>query len=76
MALDKAKIQEQAKKLLDNFAAALGDIKTEEIYVERGEDRRDEKEASKPNEDFKKRMLENAKNKDDDSIIAEKGSWV
>ena len=76
MALDREKIKEQAKKLLDNFASALGDIKTEEVYVERDEDRRDETQASAPNEDFKKRILKNAPKKDDDCIVAEKGSWV
>ncbi|MCX6748408.1 MAG: hypothetical protein NT076_02285 [Candidatus Pacearchaeota archaeon] len=76
MTLDRKKIKEQAKKLLDNFAAALGDIKTEEVYVQRKEDRRQETEASNPDADFKKRMLENAPNKDKDCVIAEKGSWI
>ena len=74
--LDKERIKEQAKKLLDNFAAALGDIETEEVYVVRAEDRREETQASDPDGDFKSRILANAKNKDADCIIGEKGSWV
>lgn len=76
MILDKTRIQEQAKKLLDNFASALEDIKTEDVFVEREEDRRQEKETSKPDLNFKKRMLKNAPNKDEDCVIAEKGSWI
>jgi len=74
--LNKEKIKEQARKLLENFASALGEIKTKDVFVERDNDRRLESEASSPNADFKKRILKNAPSKDEDSIIAEKGSWV
>jgi aspartyl-tRNA(Asn)/glutamyl-tRNA(Gln) amidotransferase subunit C len=74
--LNQEEIKKQAKKIIDDFASSLEGIKTEDVFVERQEDRREEQQAEKPNEDFRKRMLKNAPKKDDDCVVAEKGSWT
>jgi len=76
--MDKLKIQQEAKKLLDKFAESLEKIEKEhaqDFYVDRKDFERQETILKKPDLDFKKRILENAPNSDDDFIIAEKGAW-
>lgn len=76
--LQVKKLEEETKKLLDKFSKALASVKTnekEEWNVERESDRRSEKEGKVCDETFRKIMLENAPQKDDDFIIAEKKSW-
>jgi hypothetical protein len=95
MAIDKTKIEKQAKEILDKFAKALEKVELvspskdkETIFVDRDEFEREEnsisseaktsenfKDAAKADNNFKKRILDNALDKDDDFIIAEKGSW-
>jgi len=74
--MDKEDIKKQAKKILDNFAKALESVKAEEENVERDSDRREEKEPNEPNEEFRKIILENAPNKKEGCIVAEKGKWT
>jgi hypothetical protein len=70
------KIKEETKKLLDKFSSALSRVKAEkESNVERESDRREEKEGKEGDKDFRMIMLENAPNKDEDFIFAEKKSW-
>lgn len=70
------KIGEETKKLLDKFSRALGSVKSSgEWNVERESDRRKEKEGRICDNDFRKIMLENAPQHDDDFIIAEKKTW-
>jgi len=77
--MDKSQIKKQAKGILDTFAKALEKVKTsggEDFYVDREEFERVEGEGVREdNEGFKKDFLKNAPHKDDDFIIAEKGSW-
>jgi Asp-tRNA(Asn)/Glu-tRNA(Gln) amidotransferase C subunit len=80
--MDASEIEEikrEAKKILDKFSKALENakIKEEESNVEREEDRRKEKEGKNPdeNKDFREIMFENAPNKNEDFVIAEKKSW-
>ena len=75
--MDESKIKEQAKQILDKFAKALSKIDEKEIGigVEREEFERKESEGEKYDKDFKKKMLRNAPQHDDDFIIAEKGEW-
>jgi len=74
--MDKYEIKKQAKEVIDNFAKSLEKIKIEEARVERGEDRREEKEGEEGDGDFRKIMFENAPKKRDECIEAEKGGWV
>jgi predicted Asp-tRNA(Asn)/Glu-tRNA(Gln) amidotransferase subunit C len=69
-------IKKETKKLLDEFSKALSSVKAdEESNVEREEDRRDEGEGKNCDSEFRKIMLENAPNKSEDFIIAEKKTW-
>jgi len=74
--VDKAKIEKEAKGLLDKFARALEkvDTKEEEFFVEREEFERSEVN-SEGCEGFKESLLANAPKKDEDFVIAEKGEW-
>jgi predicted Asp-tRNA(Asn)/Glu-tRNA(Gln) amidotransferase subunit C len=70
------KLQEETKKLLDKFSKALEKVKSSgEWNVERDSDRRKEGEGKICDETFRKIMLENAPQKDEDFIIAEKKTW-
>ena len=77
MVLDKEKIKKEAKEILDKFASALSKVEKEHD-VELGVDR-DEFERVEGNgvecKDFKKNLLENAPEHDDDFIIVERGNW-
>jgi hypothetical protein len=73
-------IKKETMKLLEEFSKTLDkSVKEgEEWNVEREEDRRKEgegKEALNEESDFRGIMLENAPNKSEDFIIAEKKSW-
>jgi Asp-tRNA(Asn)/Glu-tRNA(Gln) amidotransferase C subunit len=76
MAIDAEKIKEQAKSIIDSFASELEKIEVEEELVEREEDRRQEKEPSENDSEFRKIIFENAPNKKGDCIVAEKGKWT
>jgi len=71
-------IKKQAKQILDNFASALASVEKEvkeDEGVERDEFERKEGEGKECKKDFKKNMLKNAPEHDDDFIIAERGEW-
>lgn len=73
---DVKQLEEETKKLLDKFSKSLSSVKSnEEWNVEREADRRAEKDGEKCDNDFRKIMFENAPQKDDDFIIAEKKTW-
>lgn len=75
-ALNPEKIKEQAKAIMDEFVKALdkaGEV-SGEIGLEREQATREGKK-SKPDNDFRERMLKNAPKKDSDYIIAERKSW-
>jgi hypothetical protein len=86
--INQDKIEKEAKQILDKFAKALEKVEKEyelNFYVEREEFERIEIASSESkdsenstfadNSDFKQRILENAPNKDENFIIAEKGGW-
>ena len=78
--MDLARIEKEAKELLDKFAKALEKVekesKSEEVsFVDREEVERKEKEGRNYDSGFRKKILDNAPAKDDDFIIAERGSW-
>ena len=69
-------LKKETKKLLDKFSLALSKIKSEKEWnVERKEDRRKEGGGEGCDKDFRKIMLNNAPQHDEDFIIAEKKSW-
>ena len=69
-------LEKETKALLDKFSKALESVKsTGEWNVEREGDRRKEKEGRACDETFRKIMMENAPQHDDDFIIAEKKTW-
>ena len=73
---DVKKLEEETKKLLDKFSKALSSIKSsEEWNVERDSDRRKDGEGKMCDNDFRKILLENAPQHDDNFIIGEKKSW-
>jgi len=71
---EKEEIKKQAKDILDSFSKKLEKIELGEGKVERKSQTRKETKAS-CDPDFRKRFMENAPNKDDGWIKAEKGSW-
>ena len=69
-------IKNETKQLLDKFSKALDAVKnSEEWNVERDEDRRKEGDGREVESDFRRIMLENAPNKTEDFVLAEKKSW-
>ena len=75
---EKKEIEKQAEQILDNFSEQLSKIKKDinESIPEKGAGHREETRANeKCDEDFRKIMFENAPQKNDDFILAEKGGW-
>ena len=72
----KEQIKKEAKEILDKFAHSLEKVKIKgkELKAEVG-GFRDEGQGEEGDKDFRKRMFENAPNKDNDTIIAEKKKW-
>ncbi len=73
----KEAIRKEAQEILKKFAASLEKVK----FKEKEEKKevggfRKEGAGAKGNEDFRKRMFDNAPNKNEDCIIAEKKEWA
>lgn len=69
-------LRTETKKLLDKFSKALDSVKSsEEWNVERESDRRKDGSGAVCDKEFRKIMLNNAPNKSEDFIIAEKKKW-
>ena len=77
--VDFARVEKQAKEILDKFASAIEKVEKEkgdvESYVDREAFDRVEENGQDCDKDFKKRILDNAPSHDDDFIMAEKGDW-
>jgi Asp-tRNA(Asn)/Glu-tRNA(Gln) amidotransferase C subunit len=76
--MNKQEIEKQAKEILDKFAKALDNVGSSDdldFSVDRDEFERDEGELKAVDEDFKKRILDNAPNSNEDFVLVEKGSW-
>ena len=74
---DKKELDKRVQGILDDFGRKLDGVKEKvgEVFVEREEFVRDEKECEY-NDEFRKTFFENAPKKKDDCIIAEKGEWA
>ena len=73
---DPEQIRQQAKKIMDEFIAALDKVPDEEIAI--GFDRTDGVRSpgkGTPDPGFRERMLKNAPKVKDDCIVAEKKQW-
>jgi len=74
---EKEEIKKQAKGIMDSFSKKLSAIKEEvsEPIIEREKFEREEGTGENCDDDFRKRMFENAPNKNNDFILTEKKSW-
>ncbi len=73
---DKEKIRKEAREVLEKFGKALDKIDVQNLKKEeRIGGYRIEKEAGECSDDFRRRFFNNAPNKNEDSILAEKGNW-
>ena len=77
---EREEIKKEAKSIMDNFSEKLSKVKDKisEPLIERDKFEREEaSDDSKKTQDsdFRKRMFENAPNKNGDFIIAEKKKW-
>ncbi len=72
----REKVREEAKQILQKFAKSLENVKLKE---KKGKKEvggfREEGVGAEPDGDFRKRMFDNAPQKDEDCIIAEKKEW-
>ena len=74
---EKKAIEQKAKKIILEFGKTLEKLpKMHEAIVERDIFERPETQPWSQNPEFKKAILKNAPNKDNDCIIAEKGAWT
>ena len=70
------KIREEAKRILDKFSASLEKVKLKEKATKKiVGGYREESQANESNSDFRKRMFDNASNKNEECIIAESKKW-
>ena len=73
---EKEKIRKEARRILDNFSKALEKVKAEKKKKKKETGGfREEKEGMKGDEDFRRRMFENAPEHNENNIIAEKKRW-
>lgn len=74
---EKEEIRKQANKIMEDFSKQLSKIekKTEEPVIERKEFERKEGQVKNDESFSREIMFKNAKNKNKDFIIAEKGEW-
>lgn len=78
---ERKSIKEEAKKIMDNFSKALSKIERDipEQAVERDKFEREEGnklKKSRGNENFRKLFFENAPEKKEDCLVAEKKKWA
>jgi hypothetical protein len=73
----KKGIEQEARNLLKNFSKSLGKVKLSEKRKNNAEvgGFRKEVEGEKCDADFRRIMFQNAPNKNDNCIIAEKKEW-
>jgi len=72
----REEIRKEAKEILAGFAKSLEKVNIKGKALKKGvEGFREEQEGLICDADFRKRMFENAPEKNEDCIIAEKKSW-
>jgi hypothetical protein len=77
--MDREKIEKEAKQILDKFGRAIEKIKfktgKEKDLKSKTGGFREEGDGNESDNNFRKRMLDNAPSKNEDCIIAEKKNW-
>lgn len=75
--MEHDKIAQDAKRIMDSFMSAMGDIQVEEEFIlERDACFREEGEGLLVDDTFKKYFLANAPKVKGDAIVTRKGDWV
>jgi len=72
---EKQQIQQDSKKLLNEFASKLSKIKTSENHFENELGTREEGDGWETDPEFRSITFANAPFVDKNSIVAEKGTW-
>ena len=74
---EKKEILNQTKEIINNFSKKLSIVKKQipTQLIERNKMERKESKPEKVDNSFRKRVFENAPEKNEESIIAEKKSW-
>ncbi|MBI1970001.1 hypothetical protein HYS48_04875 [Candidatus Woesearchaeota archaeon] len=74
--MDKERIQEQAKKIMDEFSKALDRVEKVDVPIgfEREQNLR-EFILNQADKEFRERMLKNAPKRKGDYLVAEKKHW-
>ena len=75
--MNNDEIKSDAKKIIDSFSEKLSKVHVldKEPVIKRKEYERQEGNGKECDNDFKKIMIENAPNKNEDFIMAEKKKW-
>ena len=69
-------IRKEARRILDSFVSALEKVEIKEEKIKKNVGGfREEGEGEKGNDDFRKRMFDNAPKTEGDCILAEKKKW-
>ncbi len=74
--MDSKKIEEQAKVIMENFFAAISEVKLEREVKNEPREAVREAKASASDPLFRKIFFTIAVKKDDDFFIAERGKWI
>jgi ABC-type transporter MlaC component len=72
---ERKEIEEDSKKLLEQFASKLEKINTQELHIKNKSGTRKEGDGWETDEEFKNTMFANAPFVEENSIVAEKGGW-
>ncbi|MFH0711721.1 MAG: hypothetical protein V1889_01035 [archaeon] len=72
---EKEQIKKNSKKLLNEFALKLSKIKAPEIHFKNNSGTREEGDGWNTDEEFRSITFSNAPFVEDNSIVAEKGTW-
>ena len=72
---EKQQIQKDSKKLLNEFASKLSKIKNTENHIENKTGTRKESNGWDTDPEFRNITFSNAPFVEDNSIVAEKGTW-
>jgi hypothetical protein len=79
MGEDKEKIEAEVREMLLKFSRELSVVKTsgsaKSVGVKESSGFRAEKEGEECDDNFRRRVFENAPKKNSDFLIAEKGNW-
>ena len=72
--MDKEKIREQAKRIMDDFIKALGKLEEKEFAIERKSSLREQNKCE-VDKDFNVLWYKNLPKKKNGYMVAEKGHW-